>query len=406
MARFTFEAKGANGQNYHGDIEASNEAEARVKLRAQRLTPLKVVPKSSGFGGIGGARKARSGGKVKPKDLQIFTRQLSTLLQAGIPILQSLDSLARGTRAPVLKAAVADIMLNVQKGKRFADALQDHPNVFDKFFQNMIRAGEETGGLDQILNRLAIYIEKSVKIQSKVKGALVYPVAILGVALLVVSAILIFVIPKFKELFESSGQELPGITVFVMNMSSFMMTYWYLIIGGLVGAFYGFKAYAKTPAGSAQIDDILLKAPVIGDIVQKGAIARFTRTLGTLLASGVGIMEALEISSKTVSNNTIEKAILRAKIAIQEGKSITVPLSKEKYIPAMVTQMISVGEQTGNLDSMLSKIADFYEDEVDAAVGAMTSLMEPLLMVFLGGMVGFLVIAMYLPIFKLASGVG
>ncbi len=402
MPRFTFEAKGDNGQNYHGDIEASNEAEARVKLRAQRLTPLKVVPKAASSSG----KKSRSGGKVKAKDLQIFTRQLSTLLQAGIPILQSLDSLARGTRAPVLKAAVADIMLGVQKGKRFADALSEHPNVFDKFFQNMIRAGEESGGLDQILNRLAVYIEKSVKIQSKVKGALVYPIAILSVALLVVSAILIFVIPKFKELFESSGQELPGITVFVMGMSNFMMTYWYLIIGALVGAFYGFKAYAATPAGGAQIDDLLLKAPVIGDIVQKGAIARFTRTLGTLLASGVGIMEALDISSRTVSNATIEKAILRAKIAIQEGKSITVPLSKEKYIPAMVTQMISVGEQTGNLDTMLGKIADFYEDEVDAAVGAMTSLMEPLLMVVLGGMVGFLVIAMYLPIFKLASGVG
>lgn len=402
MARFTFEARGDNGQNYHGDIEAANEAEARVKLRAQRLTPLKVVPKAAAPSG----KKSRSGGKVKPKDLQIFTRQLSTLLQAGIPILQSLDSLARGTRAPVLKAAVADIMMNVQKGKRFADALSEHSNVFDKFFQNMIRAGEESGGLDQILNRLAVYIEKSVKIQSKVKGALVYPVAILAVALLVVSAILIFVIPKFKELFESSGQELPGITVFVMDMSGFMMSYWYLIIGALVGAFYGFKAYAATPAGNAQLDDLLLKAPVIGDIVQKGAIARFTRTLGTLLASGVGIMEALDISSKTVSNVTIEKAILRAKLAIQEGKSITVPLSKEKYIPAMVTQMISVGEQTGNLDSMLSKIADFYEDEVDAAVGAMTSLMEPILMVVLGGMVGFLVIAMYLPIFKLASGVG
>ncbi len=402
MARFTFEAKGDNGQNYHGDIEAANEAEARVKLRAQRLTPLKVVQKAAGSGG----KKSRSGGKVKAKELQIFTRQLSTLLQAGIPILQSLDSLARGTRAPVLKAAIADIMLNVQKGKRFADALAEHPNVFDKFFQNMIRAGEESGGLDQILNRLAVYIEKSVKIQGKVKGALVYPVAILGVAVMVVSAILIFVIPKFKELFESSGQELPGITVFVMGMSSFMMSYWYLIIGAMIGAFYGFKAYAATPAGRAQLDDLLLKAPVIGDIVQKGAIARFTRTLGTLLASGVGIMEALDISSRTVSNVTIEKAILRAKLAIQEGKSITVPLSKEKYIPAMVTQMISVGEQTGNLDTMLSKIADFYEDEVDAAVGAMTSLMEPVLMVVLGGMVGFLVIAMYLPIFKLASGVG
>lgn len=403
MARFSFEAKGANGQNYHGDIEAANEAEARVKLRAQRMTPLKVVAKG---GSAGGSRKSKGGGKVKAKDLQIFTRQLSTLLQAGIPILQSLDSLAKGTRAPVLKAATADIMLNVQKGKRFADALSDHPKVFDKFFQNMIRAGEESGGLDQILNRLAVYIEKSVKIQGKVKGALFYPVAILFVAALVVTAILVFVIPKFKELFESSGQELPGITVFVMSMSAFVMSYWYLLIAGAVGLFYGFKMYRETPAGTAQIDDIILKSPVLGDVVQKGAIARFSRTLSTLLASGVGIMEALDIASKTVGNVTIEKAILRAKVAIQEGKSITVPLSKEKYIPSMVVQMIAVGEQTGNLDSMLSKIADFYEDEVDAAVGAMTSLMEPLLMVFLGGVVGFLVIAMYLPIFKLANGVG
>lgn len=402
MPKFSFEAKGVNGQSYHGDIEALNEAEARVKLRAQRLTPVKISPKAVGFGGGG---KARSGGKVKSKDLQIFTRQLSTLLQAGIPILQSLDSLARGTRAPGLKAAVSDIMLNVQKGKRFADALSDHPKVFDKFYQNMIRAGEESGGLDQILNRLAVYIEKSVKIQSKVKGALFYPAAIMVVAMIVVSAILIFVIPKFKELFDSSGQELPAITVFVMDMSKAFTTYWYLIFGGLFAAVYAFKMYKETPAGSAQVDDVLLKAPVLGDIIQKGAIARFSRTLGTLLASGVGIMEALEISSKTVGNNTIEKAILRAKTAIQEGKSITVPLSKEKYIPAMVTQMISVGEQTGNLDQMLGKIADFYEDEVDAAVGAMTSLLEPILMVFLGAIIAFLVIAMYLPIFNLAGGV-
>lgn len=399
MAKFRFEAKGANGKDFRGEIEAANEAEARIKLRAQRLIPLRVVSKDHK---VSAAKKVGLS-KVKAKDLQIFTRQLATLLGSGIPIIQSLDVLARGARSPGLAAALAAVVAQVNKGKRLAEALAEHPRVFDRFYVNMVRAGEEAGGLDVVLNRLAIYIEKSVKIAGKVKGALLYPAVIMLVAGGVVSAILVFVIPKFQDLFKSSGQELPILTQWVISASDFFVGYWYVIIGAIIGAVMLLINYYRTDVGRATCDAIMIDVPVLGDLVQKGAVARFTRTLATLLGSGVGIMESIDIASKVVGNHVVEMALLRARDAISEGKSITVPLSKEKYIPSMVTQMIGVGEQTGNLDQMLNKIADFYEDEVDAAVGAMTSIIEPLLMVGLGGIIAVLVIAMYLPIFNLAG---
>jgi type IV pilus assembly protein PilC len=256
------------------------------------------------------------------------------------------------------------------------------------------------------LNRLAVYIEKSVKIQGKIKGAMAYPAAIIAIAFLVVTGLLVFVIPKFKDLFTSSGQELPALTKLVVAMSEFVQAQWYVLIGGIFAIFYSFNTYRKTEAGKQALDAILIDVPFMGDLMKKGAVARFTRTLSTLLGSGVGIMEALDIASKVVGNYVIERAILRAKDAITEGKSLTVPLGKEKYIPHMVTQMIGVGEQTGALDVMLGKVADFYEDEVDVAVGALTSVLEPMMMVVLGGIVAFFVIAMYLPIFNMASGAG
>ncbi|MCM2281153.1 MAG: type II secretion system F family protein, partial [Bdellovibrionaceae bacterium] len=370
MAKFQFEAKGANGKGFRGEIEAANEAEARIKLRAQRLIPLRIVSKEKKVSAV----KKVGLAKVKAKDLQIFTRQLATLLGSGIPIIQSLDVLAKGARAPGLAAALMDVVAQVNKGKRLAEAFAEHPRVFDRFYVNMVRAGEEAGGLDLVLNRLAVYIEKSVKIAGKVKGALLYPAIIMLVAGGVVSAILIFVIPKFQDLFKNSGQELPGLTQLVISASDFFVSYWYVIIGAVVGAVMMLINYYRTDVGRATCDAVMIDIPVLGDLVQKGAVARFTRTLATLLGSGVGIMEAIEISSKVVGNHVVEMALLRARDSISEGKSITVPLAKEKYIPSMVTQMIGVGEQTGNLDQMLNKIADFYEDEVDAAVGAMTSI--------------------------------
>jgi type IV pilus assembly protein PilC len=403
MAKFSFEAKGVGGKDFQGEIEASSEAEARVKLRAQRLVPVKVVARRSAATSV---VKKVSGGSVKPKDLQIFTRQLATLLSSGIPIMQSLDTLGRGTKAPGLKAAVADILNAISRGRRLNEALLDHPKIFDKLYCNMIKAGEESGGLELVLERLAQYIEKSVKVGNKVKGAMLYPAIILTVAGAVIAGILIFVIPKFQELFASAGKELPALTQMVVDASHFLQHRWYVILAVIVGTYFAVKAYYATPPGRAQIDRILVNTPLFGDLIQKSAVARFSRTLGTLLSSGVGIMEGLDISSKVVGNMTIEEAILRAKDAIAEGKSITVPLSKEKYIPPMVTQMIGVGEQTGNLDQMLNKIADFYEDEVDVAVSALTAAIEPLMMVFLGGIIAVLVIAMYLPIFNLAGAIG
>ena len=404
MPKYVFEAKGPNGKGFRGEIEAGSENEARVKLRAQRLMPTKIVAtagqvKKAGGGGFGA-------GKVSSKDLQIFTRQLSTLLSSGVPIMQSMETLADGSRSPGLTFALKDIADQVSKGKRFGEALAGHPKIFDRFYVNMVIAGEESGNLDQILNRLAVYIEKSVKIQGKIKGAMAYPAAIIAIAFLVVTGLLVFVIPKFKDLFTSSGQELPALTKLVVAMSEFVQAQWYVLIGGIFAIFYSFNTYRKTEAGKQALDAILIDVPFMGDLMKKGAVARFTRTLSTLLGSGVGIMEALDIASKVVGNYVIERAILRAKDAITEGKSLTVPLGKEKYIPHMVTQMIGVGEQTGALDVMLGKVADFYEDEVDVAVGALTSVLEPMMMVVLGGIVAFFVIAMYLPIFNMASGAG
>ena len=407
MAKFAYEAKAANGKDIRGEIEATNEAEARVKLRAQRMVPLRlVVVNDKAKGGSKGPGIALGGRRVKAKDLQIFTRQLATLLSSGIPILQAIDTLSQGARNPALSRSLQTVSADISRGRRLGDAFGDHPHVFNRFYVNMVRAGEESGNLDQILLRLSVYIEKTVKIQGKVKGAMVYPAVIMVIALLVVAALLVFVIPKFQALFGQFGSDLPTLTKFVIFLSDSFIAYWWAIIGAGVIAVYGTATYYNTPAGKQAFDIFVIDVPLLGDLVKKDGVARFTRTLSTLLASGVSIIEAMDIAAKTAGNYVIERAITRAKDSITEGKSLTVPLSKEKYIPGMVTQMIGVGEQTGTLDQMLGRIADFYEDEVDVAVGALTTIIEPLMMVGLGGVIAFLVVAMYLPIFNLAGAVG
>lgn len=401
MAKFSFEARDGRGRVFKGELEAPSEGEARIKLRAQKLMPMKLAQSEQKVATI----KKVGGKAVPPKELQIFTRQLSTLLGSGIPILQSLEVLSQSQRSPGMSIAMKAMIIDINQGKRFGEAMAEHPLVFDRFYVNMVKAGEESGNIDSILNRLAIYIEKAVKIQSQVKGAMVYPIAILIVAGVVVAGLLVFVIPKFESVFSSSGQELPGLTKMVVSASKVFMSYWWAIIGGLVGSVFLSLNYYRTDEGKKTIDAIAIDMPYMGDLIQKSAVARFTRTLATLLGSGVSIMEALEIASKVTGNHVIENALLRAREAISEGKSLTVPLAKEKYIPQMVTQMIGVGEQTGNIDQMLNKVADFYEDEVDVAVSALTSVMEPLLMVVLGGIVAVMVIAMYLPIFNMAGSV-
>ena len=401
MGRFVFEARDGRGRVFKGELEAPSEGEARVKLRAQKLMPIKLTQAAQKVATI----KKVGGQSVAAKDLQIFTRQLSTLLGSGIPILQSLEVLSQSQRSPGMSTAMKAMIADINQGRRFGEAMAEHPLVFDRFYVNMVKAGEESGNIDAILQRLAVYIEKAVKLKSQVKGALVYPIAILFVAFVVVAGLLIFVIPKFEQVFASSGMELPGLTKMVVSMSKAFVSYWWAIIGGIGGSIFLAINYYRTDEGKKTIDGIAIDIPYMGDLIQKSAVARFTRTLATLLGSGVSIMEALEISSKVTGNHVIENALLRAREAISEGKSLTVPLSKEKYIPQMVTQMIGVGEQTGNIDAMLNKVADFYEDEVDVAVGALTSIMEPLLMVFLGGIVAVMVIAMYLPIFNMAGSV-
>ncbi len=407
MKSFSYKGKMISGKTISGDLEAANEIEARVKLRAQKIIPIKVSEKgkTSDFGRevfefLGLEPKAKS------KDLQVFTRQFATLINSGVPIVQSLDILTQQTTSPVLKKVLQSVKTNVENGKRLGDSMDGWPKVFDRLYMSLVRAGEEGGVLDTILNRLAAYIEKSVKLKNKVVGALWYPAGIMVVAVAVIAVLLVYVIPKFEAIFKSANQELPTPTQIVIEVSHFLQAH---LIGMILSLFFSIVAlnrFYATKRGRRLFDAIFIQIPIFGTLIQKAGIARFSRTMSTMLSSGVGILDSLEISSNVVGNNVLEVAILRAKTAISEGKSIAQPLSREPFIPPMVSQMIGIGETTGALDTMFGKIADFYEEEVDAAVDAMTSIMEPLMMVILGTIIAGLVIAMYLPIFQLAGAAG
>ncbi len=403
MPIFVYQAKSVDGRNVKGSIEAANDTEARIKLRAQRLIPTKMtaVEKKNYFAGLENFRS-----RVPPKDLQIFTRQFATLVNSGIPIVQSIEILAGASSNPVLASALNKIKEDIEGGKKLGEAIAAHPRIFDRLYVNLLKAGEESGSLDLILERLAAYIEKAIKIKNKVAGAMYYPAGILLVAGIVIYVILAFVIPKFEELFKSSGQDIPWLTQQVVNLSHIMVDYWYLIFGGIFGTAYAFMVYYRSEDGRATCDNIFIRTPLVGSLIQKSAIARFTRTFSTMISCGVPILEGLDISAKVVGNAVLENTFLRAKEVISQGKSIVIPLAKDPFVPDMMVQMIGVGEQTGALDTMLGKIADFYEEEVEYAVSAMTSMIEPIMMVFLGGIIAVLVIAMYLPIFNLASGFG
>ncbi len=408
MARYSYTAKNMAGQTFNGDIEAANENEARVRLRAQQLTPLRIT---RGGGGTRAVAK-KSGGrgllapKVKTKDLQIFTRQFSTLINAGIPVVDALKILSEGLRPGLLRDASSKVKSSIENGKRLADAMAGTQGVFDKLYVNMIQAGEEAGILDSILNRLAIYMEKSEKIKGQVKGAMVYPAVILVVAGVVISGILVFIIPKFNEFYSSAGKAPPALTQMVVSLSNSLVQKWYLYIGSVIAIPYAIMYYLDTTEGKQSFDEFILKVPVVGEVALKSAIARLSRTLSTLLSSGVGLIEAIEIAARTSGNSVIEGVLIKSKDSVVQGRSFSAPLAKEKVIPEMVVQMIAIGEQSGTMDVMLGKIADFYEDEVETSVKAMTSLIEPLMMVFLGGIIAVLVIAMYLPIFNMGDIVG
>lgn len=402
MAKFQYQAKNVSGQMVQGEIDAGSQQEAIIRLRAQQLLPVRLVQGGASRRGVG-ASSSLFAPRVNGKDLQVFTRQFATLINAGITVVDSLKILSEGLRPGLLKEASSQVKTSIEGGRRLADSMAQVPNVFDKLYVNMIQAGEEAGILDGILNRLAIYLEKSEKIRSQVKGALVYPLVIICVALIVIAGILIFIIPKFMEFFASAGKEPPALTRIVVSLSNSMINAWYLYLLVLIVGPIILGQWLKTNAGKDAFDRFIMKAPVFGEVVQKSSIARLTRTLSTLLSSGVGLIEAIDISARTSGNVVIEQALMRSKDSVTQGRTFAAPLSKEKAFPDMVVQMIFIGEQSGTLDIMLGKIADFYEDEVETAVKAMTSLLEPLLMVVLGGIIAVLVVAMYLPIFNMAD---
>jgi len=397
MPRYRWEGKTLRGEKKKGEMEAPDEGSVRSHLRQQNIIPTKVVAKGTEISLSLGRQR------VKKKDVAVFTRQLATMIDAGLPLVQSLDILSMQQESKTFKAVIKGIKDDVEGGSTFAGALRKHPKVFDDLYVNLVVAGEEGGILDNVLNRLAVYIEKAEALKKKVKSALVYPSTIVAVAVLVVAVLMIFVIPVFDKMFASMGHTLPLPTQIVILISNVLKKYVFLLVVALVVLFFLFRRYYATEKGKMAVDTLILKFPVFGILFRKVAVARFSRTLSTLITSGVPILDGLTITSKTAGNKLIEQAIMKARTSISEGETIAEPLGRSEVFPPMVTQMIAVGESTGSLDSMLTKIADFYEEEVDVAIATLTSLLEPFLMVFLGVTVGGIVIAMYLPIFKIAQ---
>jgi len=397
---FEWSGKTGKGQVESGEFTASSKEEVIAQLRKRNITATLVRQKQK----TAARDKLSFGGSVKDKDIVVFTRQFATMIDAGLPLVQALDILSTQVENKTLAKALIVIKSDVESGSTYADALRKHPKVFTDLYANMVAAGESGGILDTILNRLANYIEKAMKLKKKVKGAMIYPMVVSTIAIGVIAVIMVFVVPTFAKMFATFGGKLPAPTQLVMSMSHFIAGLGGLIVLILlVAASVAFVQIRKTEKGRALTDAAFLKLPIFGILLRKVAVAKFTRTLGTLISSGVPILDGLEITAKTAGNKVIEYAVMEIRQAVSEGKTIAEPLMKSGVFPPMVTHMISVGESTGALDAMLSKIADFYDDEVDNAVSNLTSMMEPMLMVFLGGAVGFIVIAMYLPIFKLIT---
>ncbi len=387
------------GRTLKGEIEAADEKIARIQLKRRNLTVKKIKPKPKDlFENVSFLQP-----KVSKKDVVVFTRQFSTMIDAGLPLVQGLTILAEQTENKTFRNILKEVTKDVEGGSTLAEALKKHPQVFDDLYVNLVAAGEVGGILDTILQRLAAYIEKAEKLKAKIKGAMTYPIVVMCIAIIVIAVILIFVIPVFEDMFASVGSALPAPTQLVVNMSRFVKGNVHFMIAAIIALIWGFKAYRKSEKGRKHTDALFLKLPIFGPLLKKVAVARFTRTLATMISSGVPILDALEIVAKTSGNKVLEEVILEVRSSIAEGQTIAEPLSETDIFPSMVIQMISVGEATGALDTMLEKIADFYDDEVDTAVEALTSMLEPMLMLFLGGSIGGLVIAMYLPIFQMAG---
>ena len=398
MPLFEYTARNSTGQIQKGQLEAQSTEEVSAHVRKNRmiLVSVRQAPK---------AIKLGMGPRIKTRDIVIFTRQFATMINAGLPLVQSLTILAQQSENKALQDVTRAVVYDVEAGNTLADAFAKHPKAFSDLYVNMVAAGEAGGILDTILLRLAIFLEKNDALIRKVKGAMIYPGVILSVAGIAIAVLLVFVIPTFQEMFASVNMELPLPTRVVIGLSDGLITYWWVILAAIGLGIFGIRKYYGTPMGRKNLDSMLLRAPVLGDIIRKSAVSRFTRTLGTLISSGVSILDGLEITAKTSGNRVVHDAVMESRHSIAGGETIAAPLERSKVFPPMVISMIAVGEQTGGLDEMLAKIADFYDEEVDVAVSALLSLMEPVMIVVLGVIVGGMVIAMYLPIFDMMNAV-
>jgi type IV pilus assembly protein PilC len=399
MPTFSYSARPASGGDMQtGELDLPSKDEVLAHLHRQKLIPVSVREKPKEL-------TLSFGSGVSTRDIVIFTRQFATMINSGLPLVQSLDILAEQTENQALRKTISDVLYDVESGHTLADAMRKHPKVFTDLYVNMVAAGEAGGILDTILLRLATFLEKNDALIRKIKGAMIYPGVIMTVAASAIVILLIFVIPTFQSMFESAGIPLPLPTQIVIGMSAFLQAWWWACGVGLVAAAIGIRQFYQTDQGHLLIDRFLLAMPILGDLQRKAAVARFTRTLGTLVASGVSILEGLEITAKTAGNRVIHDAVMGSRASIAGGETIAGPLKESGVFPPMVVQMINVGEQTGGLDEMLSKIADFYDDEVDTAVEALLAAMEPIMIVVLGVIVGGMIVAMYLPIFDMINAV-
>ena len=396
MPTFAYTARTLSGDLKSATMDANTREDVVAQLRRQKLIVVKVDQERS---------SKKGGGKIKTRDIVIFTRQFATMINAGLPLVQALDILSKQSENKTLKEVTRQVVYDVESGHTVADALGKHPKAFSELYVNMVAAGEAGGILDTILGRLAIFMEKNDALVRKVKGAMIYPGVIISVAVIAITVLLVFVIPTFEQMFASVNLTLPLPTRVVIGMSRFLTSYWWAVLATLIGGVFMLKRYYATPSGKLAIDRMMLRLPVLGDVIRKSSVSRFTRTLGTLISSGVSILDGLEITAKTAGNRVIHDAIMASRSSIAGGDTIAAPLAKSEVFPPMVISMIAVGEQTGGLDEMLSKIADFYDEEVDAAVSALLSLLEPMMIVFLGVVVGGMVVAMYLPIFDMVNAV-
>ncbi|MRV73025.1 type II secretion system F family protein [Duganella sp. FT92W] len=390
---YAWEGKDKSGKTVRGELRAGGEAVVNVTLRRQGIMVTKVKKKTY-----------RAGQKITDKDITLFTRQLATMMKAGVPLLQSFDIVGKGHSNPSVAKMIMDLRADIETGTSLNQAFRKFPLYFDPLFCNLVGAGEQAGILEDLLTRLAIYKEKTLAMKAKIKSALTYPVSILGVAFIVTAVIMIWVVPAFKEVFKSFGADLPAPTLFVMTVSEYFVQYWWLIFGSIFGAIYFFfQAWRRSPKVQRAMDVLMLKLPIFGEVIRKATVARWTRTLSTMFAAGVPLVESLDSVGGASGNIVYLEATKRIQNEVSTGTSLTVAMQNADVFPTMVTQMVAIGEESGALDSMLGKVADFYEEEVDEAVASLSSLMEPLIMVILGTIIGGLVVAMYLPIFKLGS---